>query len=69
MTPKLHIKSLVYTLEFLGLYTLIFIIIGVFHLSFNQVSPEILGSKESQVFPAREITSSGSCGARKTGGD
>ena len=58
MTAHLGKKSLFYILEFLGLYTLIFIVIGIFHLFFNQVSPEILGSKENQVILASEIISS-----------
>ena len=62
MKTKLYVKSLICILEFMGLYTLIFIVIGIFHLSFNHVSPEILGSKESQVILASEIVSSHSSG-------
>jgi len=47
-------KSLIYTLEFLGLYTLVFIIIGLFHLTFARISPEILGNKAYQIILSRQ---------------
>jgi membrane protease YdiL (CAAX protease family) len=58
MTSNLARKSLIYTLEFLGLYTLIFIIIGLFHLTFARVSPELLGKENYQLILAERLISS-----------
>lgn len=58
MTSKLHVKSLICTLEFLGLYTIIFVIIGLFHLGFTRISTGILGKEKFQIILADRLISS-----------
>jgi membrane protease YdiL (CAAX protease family) len=58
MRSHLAKKSLIYTLEFLGLYTLIFIIIGLFHLGFARISTGILGKEKYQIILADRLISS-----------
>jgi membrane protease YdiL (CAAX protease family) len=58
MTSHLARKSIIYSLEFFGLYTLIFIIIGICHLTFARLSPEILGKENYQVILANRLLSS-----------
>jgi membrane protease YdiL (CAAX protease family) len=58
MTSHLAKKSLIYTLEFLGLYTIIFIIIGLFHLGFARISTGFLGKEKYQIILADRLISS-----------
>ena len=58
MTSQFSKKSLIYTLEFLGLYTITFIIIGLFHLGFALISTGILGKENYQIILAERLISS-----------
>jgi len=58
MSSSFGRKSIIFSLEFLGLYTIIFVIIGLFHLSFAQIPLNIFGSEKYQLILSNQIISS-----------
>ncbi len=58
MGANLNKKAAFLFLEFLGLYTVVFIIIGLFHLSFAKIPSEILGKEKYHAILSERVFSS-----------
>jgi len=55
---NLNKKAVFHLLEFLGLYSIVFIIIGLFHLFFAKIPPEILGREKYHSILSERVFSS-----------